>query len=1117
MPPKGSKSKGKSTEAKSRAGERSKKRVEDTLLMDQTAAKAPKLEETIEQLNMKNEKIKQAMLGLRFGKWNPRLLIKAQIMSLMESFQVNAVDRFNPAHVIPLIVPKNLIKCGTYTTEISNNTPIPVLQVSNDAPTNWGLPAAGGQHWVAALETWLEKKHAQLNEYIVKEHALRKQDPANVDEAELKQWNEGAKKEKDALEGVVAYEGAWIVSLFDDSMIDESLALHIARNETKHVYMESPMEGLIQLFKIMKAQRSDYQQVKLVPQSKGNASRQRELLRQDYVWDMLSQFDTAGVHYWHADFMLFTEFYMTMMASYGGILAYLVGCLERKLRMCFNLVEVDEKEVKILISNLRSKKAEAAQEKLEQLFDDLRNATPMPEAISNGIREAIDECFSSCIANMSGIHEIGNQSSADWVTIFAQYASEVPQKIQEQSKIVFACDTRHEDYAGFPFMSRSVFKILKKHLARIQSTIYEMSSWWSPYIYTTKIHPKEWNPGSASADMRRAVLAHPDYHIDCRNLLWDKIVLVLFESYPAALHMEGQILSSNIPDCMISQSELLNIFGMSLTSGVKKSKPAVPRKGKAKAKAKDDDGDSNYIEGETDVERDVDDDADDANDDDDKPFESSNEGDCDLKVESKISSDAIHNSFHGQELLRWHTWEWATQVGPSCTRNLRILGCITIFEACAIAAYWPTLLADLDGGAAALRCKIERESTIYRINRVSTELQQMTLLEKRKRPTKVAVSHTWPDGLTTNQSTTKVFDLDAELARHNYTILREAQRGQLQRVINCVETQRIAWDDTTNTVSIRDRPPLEPDVQEALEGLALNMNAYIQWRGLQVGDPVMKKPVENIDMLEVVYHTSDDVGLKLNSQKRKFVLLSRYEVERSKAETQLPSESTGSHPTHAYRDEDPSDVDLAIVSGASATHQSADNRFEILAPTGADAPSSNPDAGDDPMVDQDASKNIDLDADTSMEMASGKGNDSMDHAGDASLEKAVDKESGVSDESSDSASPLPHFGILSPPATAYSRPPDPPPLHNSDVDMFLRTVSSETQRSHQTSAQPSRKRPASKSLSSGDEGNPRSSSYASQSSHQAPPQFKQKLDGASSSSKLVNVAEADEDIGDQLG
>ncbi|KAI5983520.1 hypothetical protein EDC04DRAFT_2616154 [Pisolithus marmoratus] len=577
MPLKGSKSsKGKSTKAKMRAGAGSKKRVEDTLLMDQTAAKAPKLEETIEELNMKNEKIKQVMLGLQFGKWNPHL-IKAQIMSLMESFQVNAVDQFNPAHAIPLIIPKNLIKHGMYMTEISNKTPIPILQVRDDAPTNWILPAAGGQHQVAALEIWLEKKHTQLNEYIVKEHALRKQDPANVDEAKLKQWNEGAKKEKDALEGVVEYEGVWLISLFDDSdmgglimldMIDESLALHIAQNETKHIYMESPMEGLIQLFKIMKAQGSDYWQVKLVPQSKGNTLRQRELLRQDYLWDMLSQFDTAGVHYWHANFMLFTEFYTMMMASYGGsyicykILTYLVACLEHKLCMCFNSVEVDEKEVKILISNLRLKKAEAAQEKLEQLFDALCDAMPISEAISNGIREAIDKCFSSCIANMSGIHKIGNQSSAEWAMIFAQYALEVPQKIQEQ-----------------------------------------MSSWWLPYIYTAKIHPKEWNPGSPSANMRQAMLAHPDYHIDCHNLLWDKIVLVLFESYPAALNMEGQILSLNIPDHMISQSELLNIFGMLLTGGVKKSKPAVPRKGKARAKTKtkddndNDDNDGDYIEG----------------------------------------------------------------------------------------------------------------------------------------------------------------------------------------------------------------------------------------------------------------------------------------------------------------------------------------------------------------------------------------------------------------------------------------------------------------------------------------------------------------------------------------
>ncbi|KAI6025415.1 hypothetical protein EDC04DRAFT_2606297 [Pisolithus marmoratus] len=546
MPPKGLKGKSKSSETKAKSGEGSKKQVEDMLLMDQTEQKMPKLEETIEQLNLNNEKIKNTMIG--------------SIMVLVESFQVNTVDQFNLAHVIPLIVPKNLIKCGTYMTEVSSKTTIPILQVRDDAPPNWNLPAAGGQHHIAALEIWLEKKQAQLNKYIAKEWSIQKQDPDDMDENELKQWNKGGKKEKDALEGIMAYEGLWLYHfnkcwiqkcmygkghLMDYAcialgMIDKSLALHISWNETKHVYMEAPMEGLIQLFKIMKAQGSNYWQVKWVPQSKGNALKQRELLRQDYVWEMLTQFDTTGMHYWHANFMQFSEFYLMMMSSYGGMLAYLVGCLEKKLCMCFNSVEVDEKVVKTLSSSLQSKKAEATQEKLEQIFDELCDAMPIPEAISNGIREAIDECF--------------NVSSADWATIFAQYASEVPCKIEEQVTILQEwgdldrLHTKHEDYAGFPFMSRSMFMLLKMHLAHIQSTIFEISLWWMPYIYTAKIHPKEWNPGSASTDMRQAVLAHPNYHVNSHNLLWDKIVLILFKSYPTALHMEGQILAMNIPD-----------------------------------------------------------------------------------------------------------------------------------------------------------------------------------------------------------------------------------------------------------------------------------------------------------------------------------------------------------------------------------------------------------------------------------------------------------------------------------------------------------------------------------------------------------------------------------------
>ncbi|KAI6016456.1 hypothetical protein PISMIDRAFT_13238 [Pisolithus microcarpus 441] len=54
----------------------------------------------------------------------------------------------------------------------------------------------------------------------------------------------------------------------------------------------------------MRAEARTYQNVKLLPQSKGTAAKQLELLNQDYVWEMLTHFDTAGVHYWHADFAI---------------------------------------------------------------------------------------------------------------------------------------------------------------------------------------------------------------------------------------------------------------------------------------------------------------------------------------------------------------------------------------------------------------------------------------------------------------------------------------------------------------------------------------------------------------------------------------------------------------------------------------------------------------------------------------------------------------------------------------------------------------------------------------------------------------------------------------------
>ncbi|KAI6008559.1 hypothetical protein EDC04DRAFT_2610904 [Pisolithus marmoratus] len=415
----------------------------------------------------------------------------------------------------------------------------------------------------------------------------------------------------------------------------------------------------------------------------------------------------------------------------------------------------------------------------------------------------------------------------------------------------------------------------------------------------------------------------------------------------------------------------------------------------------------------------------------------------------------------------------------------------------------------MNGGAATLCSKIELETMDYQVNHVSKELQQTMLLEKRKHPNKVAVTHTWPDGLTNDQPVMKVFNLDTELAHHNYTILWESQWSQLQRVINCVETQCITWDDTTNTVSIRDRPPLAPDVQQALEDLvkALNMNAYVQQCGLQVGDSDPKKCRSGIDALEVVYHVTEEGASKAFLQKCKFVVTSRYELEMSKVGTLNPADSMSvpdaSEPHHA----EPASTERATITDASTTHQSSENRYNILAgATGAEAdhPSGNTDTQDCLMGDQETGKVSTQDADVPMETSGGKGDDAMDNAGDMSMDKSLDMGSNSSDASSDAgdqhqlalwmaltlcthfwfqgkstshlddaSSAPPQISIPSPPPTAGARPPDPPALCDSDVGLAPLC--------------------------------------------HAPPHSKQKLDGGAPLSGLLNVAEGDEDVGKQLG
>ena len=187
----------------------------------------PKLEETIEQVNLKNAKAKQAFLGyarfdviknkarLIFGKYNPRPLVTTQVQGLVHSFHVDGVDRFNPQFSIPLIVDKSILQPGCWAPDMECVDSLPDLEISEDAPTDWEIVAAGGQHRVAALEDWLDRKRKQWKELKNEREKHLRQELENVDTGLLVYLNTTLKRDVEELEGVLHNEGRWMVSLFD--------------------------------------------------------------------------------------------------------------------------------------------------------------------------------------------------------------------------------------------------------------------------------------------------------------------------------------------------------------------------------------------------------------------------------------------------------------------------------------------------------------------------------------------------------------------------------------------------------------------------------------------------------------------------------------------------------------------------------------------------------------------------------------------------------------------------------------------------------------------------------------------------------------------------------------
>ena len=341
-----------------------------------------------------------------------------------------------------------------------------------------------------------------------------------------------------------------------------------------------------------------------------------------------------------------------------------------------------------------------------------------------------------------------------------------------------------------------------------------------------------------------------------------------FDHYAAFVNLEAQLTSASIPSRPTTQSNLFKIFDFPATSSSKKSRPAVEEvvededtelDEEDKGAMDEDNDDKNFkdsewekddniapIEGETREEhtkrRTSQKDASTLHSDHLKAegLEAASILSSSQKLSKSnpvplyqpwsrrhaIASHATKDAFCGINLIRNHTWQWATTSSNSWVHGSRILTGSAIVEHCVIMDYCCKLINDTDGGLCFLRNKIEAVTERYRVV-IKKGPRQTTLFSKQPATTATSIplSSTpipleWADQLIAPPSTIEDFDLDDEVANHGREVTQARQRNELQRAITMLEgIPIIFWQDTTGSATKADRPSINPQVQSGFEQL----------------------------------------------------------------------------------------------------------------------------------------------------------------------------------------------------------------------------------------------------------------------------------------------------------
>ncbi|KAF8415176.1 hypothetical protein L210DRAFT_3657837 [Boletus edulis BED1] len=898
------------------SGRGKKVKLDDTLHLQKCGGKATAtVDDKILERQQHDSLAEAAQLGwarldilkyseaIKFGRWNSRSINQMKVTQLKDSFLLNGLDRFNSLHAFPLVVNKGMIKEGTYTDEKDMQIDLPELELELGSDDE--IFAAGGQHRHKALQLWKEYQEGRLKVLQQRARQLCDQD-AETDEATLatEEYHTVMVPEMRKLTDILEYGGQWVVVLFDIDKVDEKLGLHLSQNETRFRYMESPEEGLVQRLKERLAMNQSWENFPKAPVSKGPVYRQHELLAQQYVFEFLNACLQAGNHYLGTSEFTLNRLYSHMVSPYGGILTHLTKMLGIRLRMCFNTVDVTESRLRAM----RKKLPEDAKGPIDEalaLHDELANADFVEEALTEGIYSVLEDAWRDSFETKEAQQCFGMEGSTAWLTAWDRYTNILPNSLKTYVKNLHENNiletlSKEAQTALKTFATKASF-MLEFHVA---STSME------PYVFLPFMCKSMFSFVAKRLDAIKNAIAE-------REVALNSVIGTILNEYAAMLRLEQELQELGVP---LRPTTAKNLGAMFSTTSAK-------NKVRQKVTAVEDDGGEYIAVTDVEEERQMEEEGSQLHAgshrervmkrEDSKPSTKAELGPLEAEVHeaaaiiytarsvsksttavlpilnswsrsSKISSDITDNAFRGQNLLAFHTFEWAVGTGPSKARNCRALAQLSILEHSIIQSYRPYLLNVPGSAAAYLRDAIFNCCRKLLVTTtISGGLRQSTLTPQS--PTPLISASFWPDEISVDTVVLErpSFDISQEFVNRRKSVQRSQQTIAVQKVVTLLENMTACWD-VRFVQPARDyegKPGLQPSIQDALEKLVeeISKNAWLQRHPkykIKTAEQFMKDAgTEPLDVRYFHGIQEDDSQACIPPRRDNFKLLTREEEE----------------------------------------------------------------------------------------------------------------------------------------------------------------------------------------------------------------------------------------------